>query len=140
MSKRFVDSEIFGQEWFRKLHTKDKVLFFYLLTNCDIAGVISPDWPIISQQIGGTVTENDLWKLNENIVKLKPGKYFIRRFIEYQYGLDFPSGKSNVHKGVLKCLASHRLGWPVAIPEQENNSLPSTLPSRLPSSFQDQEP
>ena len=43
MAKRFFDTEIWKMVWFRKLKPAEKAFYFYLISNCDHAGVYEAD-------------------------------------------------------------------------------------------------
>lgn len=43
MSFRFTDTEKWKDKWFRKLKAPEKLLFMYLMDNCDMAGFIEID-------------------------------------------------------------------------------------------------
>jgi hypothetical protein len=44
MAKRFIDTKIWDKSWFRKLDPKDKLIWIYILTKCDHAGIFDADW------------------------------------------------------------------------------------------------
>ena len=54
-SKRFVDREIWGKRWFRRLSPEQKLAWKYLCDNCDAAGVIALDEELAEFQIGESV-------------------------------------------------------------------------------------
>jgi hypothetical protein len=39
MAKRFIDTNIWNKAWFRKLDTNSKLIWIYILTKCDHAGI-----------------------------------------------------------------------------------------------------
>lgn len=84
--KRFTEAEKWKDGWFRKLKPVHKCLWFYLLDNCDHAGVIDPDWELVTFQIGSKVSEADLDSFEKQVVILPNGKLWIHGFIRFQYG------------------------------------------------------
>jgi len=60
MARRFTDSEIWSQEWFRRLSRDYKLAFFYIKDRCDIAGI----WPVSKHNI-----ERDTGVEDFNILK-----------------------------------------------------------------------
>lgn len=86
MSKRFTSSEKWQDIWYRKLPIKIKCLWDWLYTQCDIAGTISPDWELVSFQIGEKCDENDLKYFEKQIMHLPNGRLFLKDFIRFQYG------------------------------------------------------
>ena len=60
MAKRFIDTKIWDKAWFRKLTTKNKLLWIYILTKCDHAGIWDADWEAAEFFIGEKVAFKDL--------------------------------------------------------------------------------
>ena len=105
MSKRFTDSEKFRDIWYRKLSPTHKCFWEYLLSECDNAGIIEIDFESASFHIGAEVTENDLNIFAGRVIKLKDGKYFIPKFIEFQQGELNPL--NNAHKPIIERLKGY---------------------------------
>lgn len=118
MRKRFVDNDIFRNNWFYDLSPEKKLLFLWLSLNCDMAGVIKINWNIASNEIGHPVCPTDLDAMEDNVKKIAPNKYILPKFIEFQYGnlAEISNdSKSRVYRGVYKCLKSHGLTYPLDI-------------------------
>ena len=50
MAKRFIETTMWtGNKWFRKLEPKYKLLWFYLISNCDAVGVWEEDLELWGQ-------------------------------------------------------------------------------------------
>tara|TARA_B100001939_G_C16907601_1_gene603062 strand:- start:913 stop:1554 length:642 start_codon:yes stop_codon:yes gene_type:complete len=88
MAKRFIDTKIWDKAWFRKLNTNSKLIWIYILTKCDHAGILDADWEAMNFFIGTNIKgfneipdsiKNKMEYINEN-------QFFIPSFIEYQYG------------------------------------------------------
>lgn len=105
MAKRFVDTEIWQKEWFGELPSKIKCLVFYILGNCDCAGIFEANYRNLEFYIGDKFTEKDILSIKQ-IVKLPNGKFFWTDFINFQYGanLEELNPKFSVHKGIIKIL------------------------------------
>lgn len=102
--KRFTDTNIWDRLWFRRVAPRVKELFRYLYERCDPAGVIDPDWDLMSFMIGEKVTPKDLEALNGNVIE-RDGKLYLPQFIEFQYGKlskDCPP-----HHKVFEAIAKH---------------------------------
>lgn len=88
MAKRFIDTKIWDKAWFRKLDTNSKLIWIYILTKCDHAGILDADWEAMNFFIGTNV--NDFDKIPESIKNkmqmIDDNQFFIPSFIEYQYG------------------------------------------------------
>ena len=107
MSKRFTDTEKWERQWFIDLPPKYKLLWIYILDNCDIAGVWYANWKLASFRIGEDYNDKDAAKiLSKQIVALNCGsRWHIKDFIRFQYG-EF-SEKCSAHRGVNKCANEH---------------------------------
>ncbi len=105
--KRFTETTKWSDPWFRRLPPRLKCLWQHLVDNCDAAGVIDPDWELLSFQIGESVSLADLAEFGERIVSLPGTKIWIRQFIEFQYGR--LSEECSAHKPVLRAIALHSL-------------------------------
>lgn len=87
-----------------------KCVWFYLMTNCDHAGIYQVDIELMSFMIGQKVTENEIFEhLGNQIAVIKNGsdKYYLKKFVEYQYGE--LKDTNNAHKSVLKNLKKHNI-------------------------------
>lgn len=116
--KRFTETTKWGDPWYRKLSPKLKALWQYLTDSCDCAGVIEPDWQVISLQIGDNVSDEDLVEFGDRIVELSSGKLWLTKFVEFQYGE--LSDECRAHGPVFKAIQKHGLdrvskGYPKGI-------------------------
>jgi len=111
MAKRFIDTEIMLKPWYRNLEPRLKSLWVWMITRCDMAGVLDMDWELVSFTIGATVSIDDIEKMNGNVVSLQDNKIIIPGFIPFQYGE--LRNESTVHKGVLKVLSQHGIDYPI---------------------------
>ena len=111
MAKRMVDTDIWKKQWFRELSLEMKNVWFYLILNCDHAGIYEVDAGLISFMIGKEVTEDAILdSFNGQIVKINDGsKWFLKKFIKHQYGE--LSEKNNVHRSVAKILESYGIDF-----------------------------
>ena len=107
MAKRFMDNTIFEKQWFRKLPLRLKVVWFYLINKCNHAGVWECDIDLLSFQIGEVYELSEIMQaFGDNIVELGDNKYYLSKFIEFQYGLPLnPSVR--VHQSVIKLLQKY---------------------------------
>ena len=107
MAKRFMDNTIFEKQWFRKLPLRLKVVWFYLINKCNHAGVWECDIDLLSFQIGEVYELSEIMEaFGDNIVELGDNKYYLSKFIEFQYGLPLnPSVR--VHQSVIKLLQKY---------------------------------
>lgn len=103
--KRFTETQKWEDQWFRRLPLEMKALWCWLLDKCDNAGVIDPDIELASFQIGYQYPMDTLSRFEERVVKLACGKYFIPKFIAFQYGK--LSADCRAHGPVFQSLAKH---------------------------------
>lgn len=130
MAKRFFDTEIWQKEWFGELSPKGKNLVFFLLANCDCAGVYDVNYRNLKFYIGEDITEADILAIKQ-VIKLPNGKFFWTDFTKFQYGvnIDELNSKFSVHRGVIKILEKNNIldenGDIVLDLEQLGNSYPT---------------
>lgn len=103
--KRFTETQKWEDPWFRRLTPEMKLLWQWILDRCDNAGVIDPDMELASFQIGYGYPMDNLLEFGERVVKLPCGKWFIPKFIDFQYGK--LSEDCKAHNPVFSSLAKH---------------------------------
>ena len=104
MAKRFIDTKIWDKSWFRKLEPRGKLIWIYILTKCDHAGILDGDWEAASFFIGEEIkSQRDLPKtIRDKMHRIDEDQYFISSFVKYQYGLLKQNSKP--HMSVIKRL------------------------------------
>lgn len=108
MGKRFTDTEKFNDKWYRKLPILQKVIWEYLLAECNHAGILEKfDIELMSFKIGTEITEEDLKIFGNRIIFISDSVIFIPKFIKFQYGELNPQSK--VHASVLKELEKYNI-------------------------------
>lgn len=108
MAKRFTDSNKFGDIWYRKLPLLQKVLWEFLLAECNHAGILTNfDLEMASFKIGADITKEDLDFFENRVIFITENTLFIPKFIEFQYGEFNP--KNRVHLNVLKELDKYNI-------------------------------
>ena len=105
MSRRFTDTDKWKKPFIRNLKAPYKLLWFYLVDDCDTAGIWEVDFDVAEIKIGEKIdSKTALSQLGKNIIEIDNGrKWFIPSFIEFQY----PSGLSQInkaHSGAIKNL------------------------------------
>jgi len=117
--KRFTETEKWSDPWFRKLPTKLKCFWLYILDQCDCAGAWDSDIESASFHIGESITENEVMdSFNGRIIILDCGKWWVTKFCAYQY--KSLSWECIPHKQVIERLSSLGL--------LEESSLPTIVP------------
>lgn len=85
MAKRFLDTGFLDQLWIRKLAPDKKIFLIYLMLKCDNAGIIELDFDDASFWIGKKIENLDFLPKGYLIPINGSGKYFMPKFIEWQY-------------------------------------------------------
>lgn len=100
MSKRFIDTNIWDDEEYQNLEAKYKLLFFYLICKCSPAGFWKPNLKLASFQLSIEYRQEEVLELlKEHIEVLKDGRWFLKKFIKFQYGE--LSETCNPHKAII---------------------------------------
>ena len=111
MSKRFIDTNLFNDEWVCGLSKDAKLFFIYYITTCDHAGVLRLNTKLCEFQTGLKSLTTVIKELGDSLVRVKEGLYFMPRFIRYQYP-NFPQSTVMQQVGAISILT--RLGlWDV---------------------------
>ena len=86
--KRFIDAELFSDEWFVDLEPKYKLAWIFLITNCGHDGIWKVSQKLLSFNVGENVELVGLRRaLNKRIVEIEDGRmWFFPQFIKFQYG------------------------------------------------------
>lgn len=124
MSKRFIDTGLFDDDWFMDLSKDAKLLWVYFITKCDHAGILKLNIKLCQLQTGirdlGTVKE----QLGNRIITVGEQLFFIPKFVEYQYP-GFPNCNFNMAKSAIAILEKYNLikNSILTVPEQLGNSI-----------------
>jgi len=104
MAKRFTDTEKWKKMWIRTLPIEYKLFWLYILDDCNHAGIWDVDMDIANIKLGTQLTpEKTLKVFKGKIVCMDKGlKWFIPKFIEFQYGTLNPENRA--HKSVMDIL------------------------------------
>lgn len=84
--KRFTETAKWDDPWFRRLPPELKLFWQWILDRCDNAGIIDPDIELASFQIGYEYPMDTLSAFGERVIQIPSGKFFIPKFIAFQYG------------------------------------------------------
>lgn len=117
MAKRYFDSGTFKDPWFYELNHKAKLFWFYILLECDHAGIAVFGDKLASNLLGFAIDRDFVEKnFGDRIHFFGKDNLFIPNFLKYQYpnGIQPEASKkaSNVFKSIHKQLKLHNL-YPV---------------------------
>ncbi len=104
MAKRFTDTDKWKKGFIKRLPAKYKLLWLYILDDCNHAGIWDTDFEVASIRIGSKISEKEASKVLAEQIKIFDGgnKWFIPKFIDFQYGQ--LNENVNAHKSVIKLL------------------------------------
>lgn len=86
MPKRYTETLKWSDPWFRSLSPDAKLLWFWMVDNCDQAGIIDPDFALCEFQTGIKRAFEKLQELGDRIARIENGKLIIVKFIDFQQG------------------------------------------------------
>ena len=114
MAKRFTDTEKYKKKFYRNMPAAYKLLWDFICHDCDHAGIWHVDFDIAGLYIGSDIeiNEEDALKFfneGENRIEVfsSSEKWFIRPFIEFQYGTLNPNNR--VHLSILNILKKNKI-------------------------------
>lgn len=108
MSKRFTDTEKWRKPFIRALNTSYKLLWLYLLDDCDISGVWQVDFEIATIKLGTKLDQKEaLSAFKDKITVLAEDKWLINDFVPFQYGKLQSSNR--MHVAILRMIRDHQL-------------------------------
>ena len=109
MPKRFTDTEKWKKGYIRSLPTKYKLLWLYILDDCNHAGVWDVDLEVAEIRIGSKINTKEAVKYYSEHIKIfdNGNKWFIPKFIDFQYGQ--LNENVNAHKSVIKLIDKYDL-------------------------------
>lgn len=112
MAKRFTDSEKWSKVWYRKLPARYKLLWNFILDNCDQAGVWEVDIETACYFIGEKIDAQAALKhFGERVRQLPNNKWWVVDFIPFQYGREIGGldNGSPIHRKVAELAIKYRL-------------------------------
>lgn len=104
MAKRFTDTEKWKDEWYTELSNDYKVIWQYILDNCDIAGIFKRNMKAINYYCNTNVSADEVLEVfKKRITVLSDDKWIVNKFCVYQYGHDF------LHSTNKAVIAAHKI-------------------------------
>jgi hypothetical protein len=109
MAKRFTDTDKWKKPFIRGLQGAYKLLWMYILDDCDHAGIWQVDMDVAQVRIGEKLDYNlAITQFSGKIISFSNGeKWFIPAFIDFQYGTLNPENRA--HGSVLNLLKKYNL-------------------------------
>lgn len=103
MSKRFISTLLFDDDWFMELSKDGKILWVYLITKCDHAGIIKLNEKLCRTQTGLNDVKKSLTELDSRLYRLTEFNIFIPGYLYFQYK-GFPNSKVLQQRGAVTIL------------------------------------
>lgn len=110
MAKRFTDTEKWKKPFIRALQAPYKLLWFYILDDCNHAGIWQVDMDVACLRIGdNSLSAEKAIELFGAKIQVfdNQEKWFIPDFIEFQYGILNPENRA--HQSVISILERYGL-------------------------------
>jgi hypothetical protein len=109
MAKRFTDTNKWNKPFIRGLDAPYKLLWFYILDDCDHAGIWQVDLDVAQIRTGQSISlETAIQKYKGHIQVFDNGqKWFLPDFIDFQYGELNPLNR--VHQSILTILKKYNI-------------------------------
>jgi len=97
MAKRFTDTDKWQKYWISQLSPNYKLFWIYLLDMVDNAGIYDVNLGLAQYLLNVELEESHILKaFGKHIVVVKQNKWFIPKFIEFQYGDLNPANKAHL--------------------------------------------
>lgn len=111
MAKRFTDTEKWKKSFLRGLDGAYKLLWFYILDDCDMAGIWQVDLEVARIRTGVQVDGPTALRLfGDRVTQFDGGKkWFVRDFIFFQYGELKETNR--MHLAVINTLKKNNLDF-----------------------------
>jgi len=105
MSKRFTDTEIWGEDWFLDMPNEYKLFWYYMLSNCDHSGIYKVNMRSFCSLNEVKLSSSKILEYFNNgkqrIRVLQDNVWFIEDFFVYQYGETFNTN-NRVHESIKR--------------------------------------
>ena len=109
MAKRFTDTNKWRKGFIRTLQAPYKLLWLYILDECDHAGIWHVELDVASLRTGCNLNEKEIIEaFGDRIIVFDDGnKWFVPDFIDFQYGVLKPENR--VHYSILCQLEKYKI-------------------------------
>ena len=134
-TKRFTDAEKWKDPFFENLSNDMKIVWIYLLDDCDNAGIWKISMKRLNFHCNTNLTEDELLEIfSERIFKIKNDTYIIPKFIVFQNGPEWMNKNSAPVNSVKKKLTELGIFVDGELSIELDNGL-DTLIKQLPNSI-----
>jgi len=103
MAKRLTDSGKWDDPWFLEISNEHRLAWLYILDKCNHAGIWKVNQRLADFCLNFKIDWDEFLAVgNGRIRKINPEKWFIPKFIEFQYGV--LKDNNNMHRSVIDLL------------------------------------
>lgn len=110
MAKRFTATEIWSEDWFLDMPNEYKLFWYYMLSNCNHAGLFKVNLRSFCGQLEVKVGSKEALNLfnagKQRIREVTPSIWLIEDFFVYQYGAALNTN-NRVHASIVKEYDKH---------------------------------
>lgn len=85
MAKRFTDSNKWADEWFSDLEPDMKLVWLFLLDNCDHAGIWKRNIKLLKYSCGTVREQLEIQEILNDRIFIFEDKWFIPKYLKFQY-------------------------------------------------------
>ena len=100
MSKRFIDSQIWADDWFCDLEPVHKLVYIYIFSNCDISGLMKINKKKIFFDIGSRFDFDKMQEALCDKIIFREKSCLIKNYINIQYPKILKSPNAPLHISV----------------------------------------
>jgi hypothetical protein len=111
MAKRFIDTDFFKKGFVKGLDSPYKLLYFYILCECDMSGIWEIELDVASLRVGYEYDLESVKNAFGDRIQISGNKLFLVDFIPFQYG-ELKEGH-RVHESVLRNTLSKGFRYPL---------------------------
>lgn len=108
MAKRLTDTEKWKDEWYLALDNDKRIIWQYILDNCDHAGLFKKSFTMLNFCCHTNITEDDFKEVFNGRIIDCGNFFFIPKFVRFQYGEHINSNRP-VIKSMRSKLLEHNL-------------------------------
>ena len=94
MARRFTDTEKWSDPWFSDLDNESRLLWLYLCDKCSYVGIWKVNFREMRFFCNSEKSDDQIKQIfNDRIIELKSDKWFIPKFLSFQYPKGLQSNK-----------------------------------------------
>lgn len=112
MAKRFFATELWEEDWFLEMPKEYQMLWFFVLSKCDHAGIFRVNLKVFSNLSGSPISAPQALAYfnagKARIREISASIWLIEDFFSFQYGENL-NPNNRVHKSILEIYKKHNI-------------------------------